>query len=330
MQSLPKRAELDRLAGQYSLAEAGVETLLEVAGARPSRAAGLHFLSRMLRIGGLLSLAASVVFFVAANWSRIAVFGRFALLELVFATAIVVALLRPPPAIVGRAAMFLAFVVTGALLALVGQTYQTGADVYELFLAWALLGLPLAALAAWNLCSAAWLLVLDAALLLFCGWHPTGGLLWAVLGGARFETPQVVMAAALLNIALWCLFEFLRVNAVPQWVRRLALSCGFGFGTWAGVLAIVDRESNAGVVLVLFIAMAAVAGWAWQRRSDIYPLAVVLGTFIIVSLVWIAKVTNFENEGVLLLLSVWLIGTSTVAARLLSTTLRRWRAQSAA
>ena len=50
---------------------------------RPSRAQQLRFLARCLRYAGVLSLAAGVVFFIAANWSRIAVFGRFALLQVV-------------------------------------------------------------------------------------------------------------------------------------------------------------------------------------------------------------------------------------------------------
>jgi uncharacterized membrane protein len=75
----------------------------------------------------------------------------------------------------GRGATFLAFVATGALLALFGQTYQTGADVYELFLTWALLGLPLVVAAQWGVASAAWVLVLNISLMLFSGWHPAGG-----------------------------------------------------------------------------------------------------------------------------------------------------------
>ena len=136
-------------------------------------------------------------------------------------------LLKPPPHFVGRGAIFLAFIATGALLALFGQTYQTGADVYELFLTWALLGLPLAVAAQWSVASAAWVLVLNVALLLFCGWHPTGGLLWVVFGSTRFQPAQLIMGAAWLNLALWFAFEFWRVDAVPDWVRRLVLSCAF-------------------------------------------------------------------------------------------------------
>jgi len=333
MQSPLKRSELDGLAEFYSLDPQRTETMLELAGARPSRAEGLRFLGRCLRIAGVLSLAAGVVFFVAANWSKLAVFGRFALIEIVLAGCVVLAFTRPPPAVIGRAATFLAFISTGALLALFGQTYQTGADVYELFLAWALLGLPLAVAAQWSVASAAWVLVLNASLLLFCGWNPSGGLLWAIFGGVHFRPAHLIMGAAWLNLALWFGFEFRRVEAVPDWVRRLVLSCAFGFGTWGGVLGVAggdlvfgDMKGDAKTVLALAAVMAAVVAYTLRRRSDVYPLAVVMGTFIIVSMVWLARVIEFRDEGTFLFLALWLTGTSTAAGKILTTLAPSWRA----
>ena len=337
MQPTLKRAELDRVAEFYSLDARGTEAMLELAGARPTRAAGLQFLARTLRIGGVLSLGAGLVFFVAANWARIAVFGRFALLELILVACVVLALWKPPPATFGRCALFLAFIASGALLALFGQTYQTGADVYELFLGWALLGLPFALLAQWSMASAAWVLVLNTALLLFCGWHPSGGLLWAAFGGAHFPPARMVLGAGYLNFALWFAFELWRVAAVPDWVRRLVLTCAFGFGSWAGVLGVVagdlqfERTQTDGLaVLGLAAAMLAVSAYALRKRADVYPLALVIGTFIIVSLVWLAKIIEFKDEGVFLALALWLIGTSTAGGRVLTLLMRRWREQGAA
>jgi uncharacterized membrane protein len=76
MQHKLKRSELDGLAELYSLDAGKVETLLDLAEARPSRAEELKFLGACLRIGGVLSLAAGLVFFVAANWGEIAVFAH--------------------------------------------------------------------------------------------------------------------------------------------------------------------------------------------------------------------------------------------------------------
>jgi len=333
MQPRLKRSELDGLAEFYSLDSARTEALLELSGARPSRAEGLRFLGACLRIGGVLSLAAGLVFFVAANWGEITVFGRFALVELVLVACVVVALVKPPPQFIGHGAVFLAFIATGALLALFGQTYQTGADLYELFLSWALLGLPLIVAARWSVASAAWVLVFNTALLLFCGWHPSGGLLWAIFGGTHFRPAYLVMIAASVNLVLWLAFEFRSVDAVPDWVRRLILSCAFAFGTWGGVLGVLggdlvydDNRGDPLALLILAVTMAAVVAHAVRRRIDVYPLAVVMGSFIFVSLVWLARVVEFRDEGTFLMLALWLIGTSTAAGKILTHLARSWRA----
>jgi hypothetical protein len=82
-------------------------------------------------------------------------------------------------------------------------------------------------------------------------------------------------------------------------------------------------------VLALAAAMAAVAAYAMKRRNDVYPLAVVMGTFIIVSLVWLARVVDFNDEGTFLLMALWLIGTSTAAGKVLTSLSRTWHPESA-
>ncbi|HYJ42215.1 MAG TPA: hypothetical protein VEW08_15590, partial [Steroidobacteraceae bacterium] len=62
----------------------------------------------------------------------------------------------------------------------------------------------------------------------------------------------------------------------------------------------------------------------------VYPLAVVMGAFIIISLVWLAQLNGFDDEGMLLMLALWLISTSTAAGRVLTVLNRRWRAEAAA
>ena len=244
MDSGLKRADLDRLASHYSLDAAASDTLLDLAGARPSRTESLTFLARCFRYAGVLSLGASVVFFVAANWSKIAVFGRFGILELLLILFVAIGLYKPPPRFLGRAATLLAFITTGALLALFGQTYQTGADVYELFLSWALLGLPLAVAAQWGVATAAWVLVLDLALGIFCGWTPRNGIFWSMFESDQFAATHALLFAATLNLAGWFVFERLDLRAVPEWVRKLILFFGFVFVTWLGDARGLYRRSN--------------------------------------------------------------------------------------
>jgi uncharacterized membrane protein len=98
----------------------------------------------LLKGAGVAALGAGVIFFVAANGQDYGVMGRFAILEAAFLVCVGIALWRPSPGAIGQAALILATLLTGALLALFGQSYQTGADLYELFFTWALLALPFA------------------------------------------------------------------------------------------------------------------------------------------------------------------------------------------
>lgn len=87
---------------------------------------------------GLLGLG--LIFWVAAQWGGLGRPGRFALLQALVLTLILGAAWRP----VARAPLaLLAFLVIGGLFAHFGQTYQTGADPWQLFAGWAVLTLPM-------------------------------------------------------------------------------------------------------------------------------------------------------------------------------------------
>lgn len=333
-----KRAELDRLARHYSLDARASAELLDLAGARPSRSDSLTFLARCFRYAGVLSLGASVVFFVAANWSRIAVFGRFALLEVLLVALVAIALFKPPPRFFGRAATLLAFITTGALLALFGQTYQTGADVYELFLTWALLGLPFVVAAQWSVVSAAWILVLDLALALFCGWQVRGGILWMVFGGDDISITGALSFAIALNLAIWLVAEWLEPRAVPDWVRKFILFLAMLFVTWIGFIGLdAEREWDGATRRYQVISENWLAIGAWlaatalvaivslRRRRDIYPLALALASFAIVGLGWITRWLHFGEAAMFFVMALWLIVLSTFGSRALLQLAREWR-----
>ena len=114
------------------------------------------FLGRATLWLAVLLLGSGVVCWVAANWPGLAVSSRFALAQGVLAVTVLVGIwlalrLRAAPAQrlqASGAVLTLAGGLLGALLALLGQTYQTGADTWQLFAWWAVLMLPWALMAA--------------------------------------------------------------------------------------------------------------------------------------------------------------------------------------
>lgn len=330
------RKVFDELADHHGLTADGVERMLELAAARPTRSDVERFIVRVLHLAGVLSVAAGVVFFVAANWSALAVLGRFALVEAVLVATVALALWRPPPEAVGRYALLLAFIVTGALFALYGQTYQTGADVYELFLNWALLGGVFALAAQWSVVWAAWVLVLNVALWLFCGARPEAGALWLVFSPWGLATSQLLVVPLVVNGMLWGVSRSLEGTAwsklAPRWLGRFALACAVASGTWSGMMVVLESSASEGMVGLLapLAVFAVVAVHTLRRRDDVFPLAAMEGSLILLSTTWIAKVTDFDEVGIFFVIAAWLLVTSTVSGHYLMRLVRAWDVQEAA
>jgi uncharacterized membrane protein len=332
------RKELDAIAEHYQLSPAAIAVALDLAGARPKRDEIVQFVVRVVQLAGVLSLAAGVVFFIAANWAAFHVFGRFVLIEALLAASVGIALWKTPPNAVGRYALLMAFILTGVLLALFGQTYQTGADVYELFLTWTVLGLLFAIAAQWSVAWGAWTFALNVAFALFCGWQPQAGWFWVILADWDLALAELLLGPVLLNLLLWALCEYLShtqwEHIAPRWLGRFVLACAFAFGTWAGVVAIFGSEfssrgdpANDALVLIVLIGIfVAVAIYTLRQRRDVFPLALMAGSLIVLTTSGLIEHIDFDEIGIFFILALWLIASSTASGRLLMSIVRAWRA----
>src|SRR5690606_12296379 len=128
---------------------------------------------KALLIIGAVALVLSLVFFIAYNWQNIGKMGKFALVEgaLVITIALYVALsfrqLRQRFQLIRQLLLLIASIITGSLLALFGQVYQTGADTWQLFFGWALLITPWVVIARFPTLWLLWLGLINACLLLY-------------------------------------------------------------------------------------------------------------------------------------------------------------------
>jgi uncharacterized membrane protein len=228
-------------------------------------------------------------------------------------------------------------VTTGARLALFGQTYQTGADVYELFLTWTVLALPFVLAGQWSVLWAAWVLVLNVALGLFCGFRPDGGPLWILFSGFDLRTSELLLIAALVNLALWALAELaserippqLAGHTPPRWLRRFILSCTGFFTTWAGCLAAAGRNEHGAGILWVAVILAAIGFHTVRRRADVFPLALISASIIAIVTALIASTNRYGAHGttsLALMLAFWLVFSSTASGRVLMHLLQKWRA----
>lgn len=322
-----KRSVLDQLVLERRLDEPAVALALDLSGARPDAAAWRRFGIGLLNASGIAALGAGVIFFVAANWQQYGVMGRFALIQAALVAAAGLAFWRPPPAALGHATLVLATLLTGALLALFGQTYQTGADVYELFFAWAALAFPFALASRSGAVWATWWVVLNIAFALYCGLQDASFMRWLWSSRLGIDRPLLLFFACLIDLGGAVLF---RHRGRPAWLVRLLATFGFLFGTAACMVAILhgDRISgqNAGVILAFAVTSGAVAYEALRRKDDVFPMALVFAAWIAISTVFLVDHLRFRYLGNAFVLAIWLIATSTAAGFVLMRWVRAWRA----
>ncbi len=155
------------------------QSALRAAGLVPDGAGWRAFLGQLTLWLGTLALAAAVIFFFAFNWDSLDRLAKLGLVEAAILAALLACWRFALDSMAGKAALTLLALLVGALLALTGQIYQTGADAYELFAWWAALILP-----------------------------------WVLLG--RF-TPLWLLWLALLNLAAWLYFSLASSGEALMW-----------------------------------------------------------------------------------------------------------------
>ena len=319
-----ERWVLDQWAGDATLAPSAYERALELAGLRPDRASWARFLDRLFAAMGALLLASGVVFFIAYNWDELGRFARFALVDAVIVAAATFAWWRGTQSVAGKAALWIATVAVGALLALIGQTYQTGADNYELFLIWAVLALPWTFASNW---APGWMLLLALA-----------NLATGLYFGTVFR--PLDLAFGLPNRELWlaswalnAVATVLAVALAPRfvdwgatWLIRLAAALAIGAQALLAFMVIHGtRDASPALLVVSVITLAGGLALFRYRQLDLVILAMgaLSAIAIVVDAVGFHLLHGARNEGSLLLLALMLVGLSAAAAMWLNRLSRR-------
>lgn len=97
-----------------------------------------QFLSIFLLASGVAFTVAGIIFFFAYNWEGLPKFAKMGLVEIVLITTVSLVIFTSWSKLVKQIILTGATFLIGALFAVYGQIYQTGADAYDLFLGWTL------------------------------------------------------------------------------------------------------------------------------------------------------------------------------------------------
>jgi uncharacterized membrane protein len=263
---------------------------------------------RALLALGAGHLLAGIIFFFAYNWAEMPAMAKFAVLEAgIVATALgaLVVGIRDP---VGQVLLVGASVLVGGLLAVTGQVYQTGADAYELFVAWLLLIFP------WTLISRSavqwicWMAVVYAAIAFYC-------VQVLIPLDTVNSTQAVLLVGGLLGLGLAAREAAVRAGLnwmEYAWTRYLLLfvTMGHFFVTGSAVALDLDQERLSVPILILALG----AGVTLYRRVlpdfPAFALLVAYGGFFLMAVGWrgIKETIGFDDDTRLLLGLALLIG----------------------
>ena len=271
---------------------------LRAARTLPAPAQWRTFLDRLTLWLATVALAASVIFFFAANWDALGRFARFGLVEAAIVAGLVACWRSDLDRPAGKAILTLLALLVGALLALTGQTYQTGADSYELFGWWAALILPWVLVGRFSPLWLLWLALLNAAVWLYFARGSEGeDMLWALfaLNAAALAAWEAAHRAGISWLA-------------DSWPPRLVAIAAGTAATALAVWVIVDADGIAGVAAWL-VWMGAVYGWYRHARPDLFMLAGGVLSLIVVVIAFLLR-HGGEDGGTLLLIGLAVIALS--------------------
>lgn len=97
-----------------------------------------HWTHYLLSIIGAALVLSGIIYFFAFNWFKLTSFEKFALIESATVLSLFGSYYFNLNSLTGKLCLLSASILVGVFLAVFGQIYQTGADSYQLFLAWSI------------------------------------------------------------------------------------------------------------------------------------------------------------------------------------------------
>ena len=292
---------------QERIAPHHLRAALEAGGVLPTADAWRRFLDHLLLFMSVVLLAAGMIFFLAFNWRELGRFAKFGLVEVPILAVLVLVWRLGLASVAGKAALLLASLLTGALLALVGQTYQTGADTFELFAAWAAAILPWALLARFPALWLFWLALVNLAVALY---FITFGL-WGLL----FAPPKLAWLLFGVNTTALVLWEGLATAGIvwlrERWAVRLLATASGGLITALAVLDVMHWYDSSPWSIPLWFCWLVAAYTVYRRwLTDLYVLAGGVLAVIVMTVSVLRKLMGMGEAASSLFIGLVVIGLS--------------------
>ena len=299
--------------------EQNIAQAMQISQSRPSGEQWHAFAKQTLLWLSVICLCSGVIFFFAYNWQALTRMMRFALVE----SALLIlgfSYLRCAANARLKVALLMAMVLlTGALLALVGQTYQTGADPWQLFVTWCLLMIPWALIGGSSIIWVFWIVLFNLSYALYIDLYRE--FLWF----DNIADQDPLWHLALINSLLLGLFELvflLNRRSVLPGLGSLALSNRYTqqvlvfviyycLTAWA-IASLFDTEPFQSLPFIWLIVGAVVYRYLLQ---DLLAIAMISLSFLVISSGFVLRFladSEVGFEGMMLLGACYILAMSSV------------------
>jgi uncharacterized membrane protein len=276
-----------------------------------------HFF--LLGLGAAFTLT-GIVFFFAYNWADMHKFFKLGLIQALIAACISAVLFLKMPENAKKVLLAAASVLVGALFAVFGQIYQTGANAYDFFLGWTVF------IALWAIVSnyaVLWLILLvliNTTILLYIG---------QVARTSDFSTAVNTLIG--VNLTALTLIEWLyhqkMVQPRVQWLTNLIALAAIGMVTMNVLEIILDKGTNFSRTNFISLALALMTfgGGLWyglRTRNIFYMTAIPFSMIILMAALVIRP---FDNPiGILLVVSLFIVVSTILLIRQIIHLNKQW------
>ncbi len=272
----------------------------------------LRFIDQLLLWLAGLAFAFAAMFFIAYNWDEMGRFAKFGMVEILIVVAVLVYWKLDQNKTGTKVALLMASIFLGVLLALYGQTYQTGADPWQLFFNWAFLMLPWAIIGRFPAIWILWITLLNISMFLYS--MTFRGSIWFVFDSGvwvfwkLFIFNTIALAAWELLCSRWQWLD-------ERWaVRLLAVASGVSI-TWMCIFAIFESHTSMSPGLVWPLWMIGMYFVYRRLKQDLFMLAGIALSGIVVIISFMGKhMLHGLDAGGFLLIAIMIIGMGAGAA----------------
>lgn len=305
-------------AEQSRIDVAKLPAALRLSDAIPDGSDWHRFLDKLLLLLGVLLAVSGVIFFFAYNWDEMGRFSRFALVQGLIVLTLIGVWHLGLEKIAGKVTLLAAGVLVGVLLALVGQTYQTGADTYELFAVWCLLILPWAFLSRFDLMWLFCLLLLNIAIILY--YQTFGGFFSVALGVEQMLWLLFAINTVALLVWEWLVHSGRSTRRSVRWMTRLLATVSGGIITTLAIFAVLGESSLGTLPDLLSWVIWMLIAYYWYRKVELDVYVLAIGVLSVVAVINVAlsrvlfEMLDIDGSGGFTLMSLSVIGVSALGA----------------